>query len=872
MSRAAAVGCLFLITSAVACRQLPSIQAGVCGNAVVEAGESCDGFGQAGASCRPPGSLLQCHLDCSLRADGTRATCPRGWGCAVDDVCRKATGRYRAQAEPVPGNAFSLLAADFDGDGRADILSLEPSGMLGAAKVRVHYFDREAQWTQTWAAPLALIALTVAQLSDDGRADIVATDGSMGVLHGQRDRSLISETYPTYALPNTRVRIIGPLRRGPVDDSSSLLVLLERDGVLSLARPDPKAVALQSFAEFAGTIDQLAGDAAVGRVFEDALRYPCDDAAFALKGARELSIYSVCELDPQTRLAHWREPELNTIQLEPAGEIDRGPLFGDVDGDGHLDVLLGVRQDGAAAGDPESLYVAFGDGRSLATAHPFQPRVDDQPGTPLSLPLALGDFTGDGAADFVYPRAFLLSRRDPEASDLGYRTSPARLGSSWSEARIVDLNGNGMMDVVAASNSKLDIDFFNGTNSELLNPFVIETTRPVEHWAIGDFDGDLIEDLALSETATASAPNEVAVAFGNHAGPPTAPALVARVPKVEQIGWLPYGQSASVAGLFITYQQLDRAGVESGALAQFAPIGERSLICGVDLTSFSSDGSLQSVPGLTLTTGAFTAADQQDAILLGSDLNTGSSGIWLVPDLRHRTGQPQSMGWGLDQRIKPLTGIDARAPVAMPGINLPIENPPAVTLLLAAGDLDQDGVDELVVAAPDPSATHCLLQSADVVGLDRPTLATHEALELDEACTATSQLAVRDLDGDHAADIVLLTGSAQGPRKLLVFWNDGSGAFSQAKSASIATRDAVPQAFVIFQPTKSAPIEIAYVTSDRVHVLSVSPRTRAFSGAELELTLEAGTGITAADVDGDGVTDLAVADAGGVRVLRAELE
>jgi hypothetical protein len=131
---------------------------------------------------------------------------------------------------------------------------------------------------------------------------------------------------------------------------------------------------------------------------------------------------------------------------------------------------------------------------------------------------------------------------------------------------------------------------------------------------------------------------------------------------------------------------------------------------------------------------------------------------------------------------------------------------------------------------------------------------------------------VGDLDGDHAPDVLLLTGSAPGPRKLLVLWNDGGGGFSQSESASIATREDSPQAFVLFRPTKSAPVEIAYASGERVHVLSVNSRTRAFADAELDLTLEVGTGITAADIDGDGVADLVVADAGGVRVLRAELE
>ncbi|HKO93329.1 MAG TPA: hypothetical protein VJU61_19375, partial [Polyangiaceae bacterium] len=49
-----------------ACAQLPSIPTGECGNGVIEDPEDCDGFpAENGTQCREPGSVGECHLDCT---------------------------------------------------------------------------------------------------------------------------------------------------------------------------------------------------------------------------------------------------------------------------------------------------------------------------------------------------------------------------------------------------------------------------------------------------------------------------------------------------------------------------------------------------------------------------------------------------------------------------------------------------------------------------------------------------------------------------------------------------------------------------------------------------------------------------------------
>jgi hypothetical protein len=139
-----------------ACSTLPDIPAGVCGNGVLDPTEDCDGFPREGLECRPPGERAQCRLDCSPSADGEPVACPVGYGCDADHVCRRATGDYAPLSDRILGRARSLESGDFNGDGRDDVLSLEPPITYGFSKIRAHYFDRAAAPTHTWTPSRAV--------------------------------------------------------------------------------------------------------------------------------------------------------------------------------------------------------------------------------------------------------------------------------------------------------------------------------------------------------------------------------------------------------------------------------------------------------------------------------------------------------------------------------------------------------------------------------------------------------------------------------------------------------------------------------------------------------------------------------------------
>ena len=710
------------------CSELPSIDADVCGNGVIDGAETCDGFGRGDVSCRPPGELGACQLDCSVRADGTRPACPARFGCDDGNLCRAATGKYVPVAESITGNAFSLVGGDFNGDGRADILSQQPAGTLGNTTFRVFYFDRAGKLEHTLSSPASVLSVSVADVTPDGRADLVFSDGRVGVLLGQADETLLSQTYPSYFIADSNARLISPLLERDIAQTLPILIFADAPEGLTLAHPDSSSVRLEVFAHIAGSMAELAGEPALGRLFDADANAPCNDVVIAMRGQSEVSVFSSCQLSSGSQDVGWlSEAREQRIPLQPPAAIDHGPLLADVNGDGHLDVLLGADQ---------KTYIAFSDGHVLSSAKPLSASRNDDPVGDVPMPLAAGDISGDGMADLIYPTLFLLSQpnEDESSSSFVYRARGMRLGAAWTEARVADFNSNGLLDVVgASSDDSLDIDFYNGTGGDRMNLSVLQTERPPEHLTVGDFDGDLITDLAFAQTIAGEERATVAIAFGNSAGAPSAPRTIAQVSDLLQLGSLPAASSDELGQLYLLFDQQDASGVHGSAVAWFASTGDRGLHCLVELTTFAEDGSIQSVPGLALTTGSFIRAGQTDSVVFASDLNRvlGRAGAGSMAVDRHAKRARPSAEPGLRRPTRDAAargirpGRDAATELAAPGCRFGSRRP-----------------SELIVLAPDAAGEHCFITTGDIVGRSA-------ALSLDSAA------------GDRAGRCLLAVESAR---------------------------------------------------------------------------------------------------------------
>jgi hypothetical protein len=840
-----------------ACAVLPDIPAGACGNGVIDPGEDCDTFAPtADSMCRSKGTVGECHLDCSRQNDGTRRPCPDDWGCNIDSVCRPPAreGSFAPRTDAALGNGGFLMSADFDADGRADIVSQEPVDTLGRTRLRFHYFDERGRLEQSVAFPKLMFAPVIAELSGDQQSDVAFSDGRVGLLLG-RDRTWVPETFGSFWLPGAKVRMLTAYDR-LINDASAVVALTtlrgQPPGFYVPNGPDK----LLLIGELPGPLETLAGNPAGGNVIESVADSPCFEAALAVQGATEFQLVDFCTRNAKDEVI-WRDQvRTQAIPLVPPREIDSPPQITDVDGDGHLDVLVG------AGGRP---FLARGDGRGLASATPYRLELanPDITNPDIAMPLAVGDFTGDGLVDFVFPTHLLVSLAGTNGAPPRYVTSRRNEGGTWTEARIEDLNGNGKPDVVAASRDRPNIDFFNGTGSDAATAFNLTTNGPVRELSIGDFDGDLVNDLAFAEDGIANLrPDSLMIAFGNVAGSPAAPAAVARIPNFEQLSVY---RENGLANLMVASTEA-RGKTQTGVLTLLEGSGDRTPLAPYGLTLFSADGELRQSTALSLAAGAFTALGERDVLTLAAP-NLDSEGckaigdenrcweFWLLPALYSRTSIPVRLEGQLDSSLIPARlGPEGTVEVH-------------VNLGSAAADLDGDGRDEAVFAMPTKS-NGCGLVLARPRGasLDQVTLM------LDEPCERP-ELSATDLDGDGADDIVLLTGGQQlGGAKLLALWNDGHGGFSESRLARLSAPEDRPVQFTILPATSVTPIRVAYVTETAARLVTQGSAPREFTEASTLAALEHGTGIVAADVNGDGVVDLALTDSGTLGVMKAELE
>lgn len=830
----------------VSCAELPSIESGECGNGIKDRGEDCDVFAANHLSvCRAPGTVGECHLDCTPDRDGDHPPCPQGWGCSIDRICRPPTGQFDARVELEHGSGYSLLAGDFDGDRRSDVVSIEPTDTVGNTRLRIHFFDETAALAETRVFPKTLLSPVVSDVSGDGRSDLIFSDSRLGLLLGRADRTLVPETFGSYRIPTAKSRLVAVSDRMIAGAPAIAVVTTLDDGPGLYVLNSAGQGSLRLLSELAGGAEQLVGDPVAGDVIEDPTSSPCSEVVLATRAEPGFRLVNLCTRTDKGVLAWRAVAERRVIALEPIEEVTASPQLTDMNADGHLDVLLGTR-----AGP----YVAYGDGSGLATATPLETGLPAELASEIGdpLPLAAADFTGDGAVDFVFDDRVIVSRPSFSGGPPEYALGALNSGARWTEVRIADLNGNGHLDVIAASQELPIIDFFNGSGTDQLAHFRLSTSRPARQLVVGDFDGDLVDDLAFAEPSPATLqPDSVMIAFGNPAGPPAAGIAVARVQNVEQ---LVDAADNGVGSLFVV--STDSAdGRRDGVVTLLLGSGDRVPFAPYELTRFSTEGALRSSSALSLTAGAFSAAGARDALAFASPDLERTWELWSLPGV--------ASSQSLIAERRPETFDETVLPAVANNQHL------EVAISSAALDLDGDDIDEALFVMPDTTG-RCVVVVVTQEGPRALGAASPGALLLDEPCMRP-ELAPADVDGDGALDLVLLSGAPGGDdRKLLVLWND-AGVLG-ASPALVSEPGDSPRQFAVLPRTPTRNFSLAYITDNAVKLVSTTSKRRELKAQDPLTSVEHGTGIVAADVNGDGVTDLALLASGALTVLTAALE
>lgn len=847
---------LALFSSSFGCTNLPEIEPNECGNRVLEPGEDCDHFSDEhpGAKCLPPGEN-GCHYSCAVAQDGQGPSCPSHMGCDRDGICRVPSGEFDAAQPLSPDPSTWLSSADFNGDLLPELVSTEPEDQLGRGRFRLHYFDRDASITETRTFPRFTTRPIVRDVGADGYADLIFSNGRIGVVPGRQDRAWVPAAFSSYVVEDSRVRVIGVRERDVVAGGIPVVAFATIEGASGLFVPNLVSLLLEPRVRLDKTVDDLAGSLLAADLVTGP-ESPCAEVVLGFRAEARLFVFDMCEPFVNDGLAdvNWRaEPRLQVVPLPVP--VDEGPLAGDLDGDGHLDVVFGS---GGVA------HAVYGDGAGLLPdAEPLEPLLlgeRPEPGSqplpepeaPFPMPIALGDFSGDGIADFVQSQELLVSRPIADGSGIGYQRVASTPAEPWTMAQIADLNGNGFPDVVAASAGASGFMFFNGTGGPRLVDARVATARPLLFINTGDFDGDLLGDLALIESgAMSEGKDTLSVAFGARDALPDAPTRVTEVEGAEQLGDC---ENGGLDALFVATARYGR-GLE-GTFTLFDGSPDRLPIATYSLVTFLEDGGIQDYIAASLAVGEFSRSGVTDVVALGVDFRKpeNSWSQWLLPDIGGLVNPPERLRMVAMDNVDPLSEQGPRA---------------SLSIASASADLDakeQRGLEEVLWLIPE-EGSGCSLLIYDIDARAQKAVA-RQVLELTSACPEP-ELSVADLDRDDDLDLLLLLGNiaADHPSRLEVLWNEG-GKFSLFNSTSLINDAEMMRAFSAI-PGQS---QVVVVTDSALNLFDIELDAQRFGAPKPLAVLRGGRAVTVTDPNGDGQQDIVVADGDGLWLLRAGLE
>ncbi len=475
---------------------------------------------------------------------------------------------------------------------------------------------------------------------------------------------------------------------------------------------------------------------------------------------------------------------------------------------------------------------------------------------PISV--AIGDLNGDGKPD--------LAAANNASNDLsilfgdgaGGFSLAASLpaGNGPSAVEIADLDNDGIRDLVVASGQSNKVRVYRGLGGGAFAAAVgfVVGLGPV--WiAVGDLNGDAQPDLAVANGTASS----VSLLFGTGGTGAAAFAPAVTLPMAYQTKAVAIGDLNGDAKPDLAIAtNIDKVVVRYGnGLGDFTPSATFAADSGVNalvIADLNGDGARD------IATSCGTGASV--AVLIND--GTGSFSAPLIIHLSTGLfGMPRSIvagDWNGDGKM------DLAVAEIAPRVALLMGNgvggfAPHVDLMvgpacadLAAGDLDADGVLDLVVA------------DAQSIGSSTPSPGSLSVLRGDghggflgtvtiPAISNPYETAVDDLNGDGKPDIAVA-----GEKGVAILFANGSGGFSPP---SLYQAGAVPRSIAIgdWNGDKKKDVLIANSGSNDITILQGDGAGSFTPG----VSLAGGTGpshIAVADVNGDGKLDVVVVRTG----------
>ncbi|MBN1611967.1 MAG: VCBS repeat-containing protein [Polyangiaceae bacterium] len=875
-----------LLPCAFGCNDLPRVPASVCGNGITEPPEECDTYAPEGQRCRAPGLGVQdaCRFECSAQGDG-EPTCPAGSACGIDGLCRFFTNTYESWGGLLPVVAASMQLGDFDGDGRDDLLALGNTNSGGQSMPRIYFFDESGRAADPFdpqtpvRSPLVTARPAQSSTGDRRQRIVFATDFGIATLEATPTRTVLPIAYPYQVVPEGWSYRVLRVRGSSVSVLGDGILLILGSDAPDQTRfvpaeppdfPGPLAVLDEPLEDFAGEV--LAGD-----VIEGA-RSPCDEAVWATRAERSVRMLELCDA-----AGNWK---ITTAAPQTVLELPKGHGIGHamrltrVDADEHLDLLVADGQ-GAA-------YLGFGLGDGRFVANPADPQgtlgeawpvtttaghCDALPGDP-GFPLAVGDLNSDGLPDWVTAAGVILTQSlapDAPSQRVAVAACPGNgpFVGEWSQAGIADLNGDGRPDLVAGSTSVPALDFYAGTGRDRMNPRpAIATQGPIRTMTVGDFDGDLVEDLAFgmharrADETQEEETEKVAIAFGSRSGDPTAPVEVGQFSEILQLASAHYATQDAIAELGVLGRSSD---YEGESLTVFVGNPGRHPVASLGLLHIATaedDRNTSQLP-IACAVGRFSGNESLRLLALGiEDDPTPES----LPRLWYADGSV------LTRLSKPVPS--AELPTELCAWQTAQADTPPVLL---AGDVDGDGEEEALILGPASKQDTLGLwrvrvpeqgEGASWLTADPGSLVTRLWTGPGRLVRASAPKLI-DLDDNGRLDLVLIVADAEGEQRLGVVWNGGKDGKGRLKLSELERVSLADSALGFAAASDGRVTRWVAVTRARAYGISLESSqggARSLAATPIE-NAPGGWAIALGDLNGDGLMDLVIAGQSGVRVL-----
>jgi hypothetical protein len=525
------------------------------------------------------------------------------------------------------------------------------------------------------------------------------------------------------------------------------------------------------------------------------------------------------------------------------------------------------------------------------------------------VPLAIGDLTGDQRPDFVMSGGVFLSREGASCALISDYVCLGLSDNDWVQAAIGDFNDNGFADIVVLPSFATAFEFWNGFG-ELpgvvagFNRTSVLGLGPLDNMTLGDFDGDFLADFAFREIRGSSEePTSLSISWGEPYGPPQAPVSVARFPEIVAMGGgylADFNASAvdhaSDIGIIARSQPTEPDEPASFSAALFAGRGDRQLTSPYRLfngvtTSIGLGAVAAQLDGDThRDVFAVSGFPPQIAGLPGSDPM-----FWLMKS----TGSAQIAP---DQVRFKLVGDDRFQPCGVRIVPINLDSDPEEELAIFGFTKNSDARRGFVAIADSVAGNNGIepvltsLEEIEEWVFDGFTAIFACGLELGAGLSSSSaaegppdffnyfgEALASDLNGDGQKEVVVLGYLPQQDKsiqvRLLVFQRAGNGGLD------IEGRLALDLPFVEVPSQGMAPLATGLAalqadTDPGDEIVLVNP-----VGASLvDVDLDAGTlsdpvalidereslfnafSAAAGDIDGDGVQDIAIGGANGVKV------